>query len=95
MNYLLPAIKYAGLILCNTLADCSTRKGGTKGFEQKGTEETELCWLWILRFQIIRIVWQQVLVSVEVASGRSAGEYEGFFTNTNFKSDDHLAEKTE
>ena len=60
--------------ICNTLADCSTRKGGTTGFEQKGTEETELCYLCILRFKI-RIIWQQVLVLVEVAAGRSGGEY--------------------
>ena len=29
-------------VIGNTLADCSTRQGATKGFEQKGTEETEL-----------------------------------------------------
>jgi hypothetical protein len=62
--------------LRNTLADCSTRKGGTTGFEQEGTEETPARrgYLCILRFKI-RIIWQQVLVLVEVAAGRSAGEY--------------------
>ena len=64
----------ANIDIRNTLADCSTRKGGTTGFEQKGTEETELCSLCILRFKI-RIIWQQVLVLAEVAAGRSAGEY--------------------
>jgi hypothetical protein len=58
----------------NNLADCSTWKGGTKEFEQKGTEETELCFLGILRWKI-PIIWQQGLVLVEVAAGQSAAEY--------------------
>jgi hypothetical protein len=58
----------------NEFADCSTPQGGPQFLEQKRTEETEFCLLWILSFQMVRVVWQQVLVLVELAAGRAAGQ---------------------